>query len=195
ENVAIRKELVDIGNQLNEIMAKLSTVVDRSEIAPFLLDLGKPAEKREYLWYNNQPAKADVTLIDIYSQANHSIHIVDDYLSIKTLYLLQDIKEGVEVTVFSDNRYRKLHAIDYCDFRSEFPHIKVKFIKTKGKLHDRFIVLDFETSEERVFHCGPSFKDAGKRIAAITEDTGGIIQECLDNIIKDMLNNPPLKLK
>lgn len=195
ENAVIRKELTELGNQMNEVMDRLSTVVDRSEIAPFLLDLGKPAEKREYLWYKKQPAKADVTLIDIYSQAKQSIHIIDDYISIKTLYLLQDVGEGVNITIFSDNKFNKLHAIDYCDFRSEFPHIKVQFIKTKGKSHDRFIILDFDTPEERVFHCGPSLKDAGKRISAITEHTDKMIKDCLNNAIKDMLGNPPLKLK
>lgn len=102
--------------------------------------------------------------MNIYSRANRSIHIVDDYINIKTLYLLQDIKPDVTVTLFSDNLYNKLHKNDYEDFQTEFPNIKVTFLKTENLSHDRFIVLDYDTENERIYHCGASSKDAGKKI-------------------------------
>ena len=34
--------------------------------------------------------------------------------------------------------------------------------KTGGIFHDRFIVLDYGTADERVFLCGASSKDAGQ---------------------------------
>ena len=44
--------------------------------------------------------------------------------------------------------------------------------KTGGIFHDRFIVLDYGTVNERVFLCGASSKDAGARITSIVEDYG-----------------------
>ena len=44
--------------------------------------------------------------------------------------------------------------------------------KTGGIFHDRFIVLDYGTADERVFLCGASSKDAGARITSIVEDYG-----------------------
>ena len=44
--------------------------------------------------------------------------------------------------------------------------------KTGGIFHDRFIVLDYGTANERVFLCGASSKDAGARITSIVEDYG-----------------------
>ncbi len=44
--------------------------------------------------------------------------------------------------------------------------------KTGGIFHDRFIVLDYGTADERVFLCGDSSKDAGARITSIVEDYG-----------------------
>ena len=44
--------------------------------------------------------------------------------------------------------------------------------KTGGIFHDRFIVLDYGTADERVFLCGASSKDAGARITSIVEDNG-----------------------
>ena len=44
--------------------------------------------------------------------------------------------------------------------------------KTGGIFHDRFIVLDYGTADERVFLCGASSKDARARITSIVEDYG-----------------------
>ena len=44
--------------------------------------------------------------------------------------------------------------------------------KTGGIFHDRFILLDYGTADERVFLCGASSKDAGARITSIVEDYG-----------------------
>ena len=44
--------------------------------------------------------------------------------------------------------------------------------KTGGIFHDRLIVLDYGTADERVFLCGASSKDAGARITSIVEDYG-----------------------
>ena len=44
--------------------------------------------------------KADAAYISIYAQAKKSVHIVDDYIATKMLHLLQDIQNGVLVTIF-----------------------------------------------------------------------------------------------
>lgn len=116
ETAKMRGELNELGDQMNEVMDKLSNVVERSEIAPFLLDFGKPADKREYLILNGQPLKADEAYIEIYSFAKNNIFIIDDYISIKTLHHLQGIDPKVKVTILSDNVRNQLHAEDYADF-------------------------------------------------------------------------------
>ena len=44
--------------------------------------------------------------------------------------------------------------------------------KTGGIFHDRFIVLDYGTADERVFLCGASSQYAGARRTSIVEDYG-----------------------
>ena len=190
-----RAKLNEIDEQIKSVVERMSDVVMRSEISPFLLDLGKPTEKHEFLILNGEPAKANETYIDIYSKANHTVFIVDNYISIKTLRLLQDVKPGVSVTIFSDNTGNKLHSSDYVDFQTEFPAITIDFKTTGGIMHDRYIVLDFNTDTERIFHCGASSKDAGKKITSITEYTESDVKTALHNIIKKMLANPTLMLK
>ena len=48
---------------------KISDTVKKSELSPFLLDFSKPEDQKEYLFYAEQLAKADVTYMGIYSQA------------------------------------------------------------------------------------------------------------------------------
>lgn len=197
----IRKDLENYGTlvmdhdeKLIEVMERLSDTVKKSEISPIMLDFSKVEVQREYLFLNGQPMKADAAYISIYSQARKTIHYVDDYIGAKTLLLLQDVQPGVTVTIFSDNCYNKLSMTMFRDFQTQFPTIPINFITTQKKAHDRFIVLDYDTADERIFHCGPSSKDAGKKLAAITEFADGAVEQSLHDVVTNMLGNPPLVL-
>ena len=202
EVAAIRKDMVSYGalvmehdERLVEVMERLNQTVTKSELSPIMLDFSREDVQREFLFLDGQPMKADAAYISIYAQAKKSVHIVDDYIATKTLHLLQDIQNGVQVTIFSDNTYNKLSASDYTDYQREFPGRTITFKQTMNKAHDRFIVLDYGTADERVFHCGPSSKDAGKKLAAITEFTEGAVKKLLHDVIAGMLGNQPLTLR
>ena len=194
EGMLMRRDLDELNEDMKSVLDKLSDVVRKSEIAPILLELGKPEEIREYLFLDGQPMKAEAAYISLYSKAKKSIHYVDDYLGAKTLHYLQDVRDGVNVTILSDNCYNKLRLSDYQNFRTQFPNIPVNFVTSQNKAHDRFIVLDYNTKDERVFHCGPSSKDAGNKLCAITEFMDGMVKKALHDKITDMLGNPALIL-
>jgi hypothetical protein len=157
----MRRDLDELTDDMRGVLDKLSDVVLKSEIAPILLELGQPEDKREYLFLNGQPMKAADAYINIYGNAKRTIHIVDDYISPKTLHLLQGAQNGVKITLISDNKGNYLKASDYADFQSEFPNNPIVFLQSKNMSHDRFIILDYGTVEERAYHCGASSKDAG----------------------------------
>ena len=196
---AIQAQLVEHEDRLNTVFTQMSDTVRKSEISPFMLDLAKKADEdhpKEFLILNGQPAKADETYISIYSQAKHSIFIIDNYLSIKTLRLLHGAQAGVTVTIFSDNLGNQLHAHDYADFQTEFPSIPVSFRQTCRTTHDRFIVLDYGTGDEKVFHCGASSKDAGIRLTTvISELTDRQLLIGFRGLIKKLMANPALTLR
>ena len=195
ENLKMRHDLDELTDDMRGVLDKLSDVVVKSEIAPILLELGKPEDKREYLFLNGQPMKAVDAYIEIYSRAKRTIQIVDDYISPKTLHLLQGAHSGVEITLVSDNKGNYLKAGDYTDFQNEFPDKSVVFIQSKSMSHDRFIILDYGTDEERAFHCGASSKDAGNRAAAIIEFSDSQVKIALSKLLKTMLSNPAMILK
>lgn len=93
--------------------------------------------------------------------------MVDDYVNTKTLQLLSQKKSGVEVILFTENGHGKkgfLTTAVVNDFSKQYPPLR---IKPNKDCHDRWIVLDYGTSAEKVFHCGASSKDAGKKLCAI----------------------------
>ena len=195
ENMKMRKDLDDLSESMKGVLDKLSDVVLRSEISPFLLEMGEPEEKREHLFLNGQPMKADLAYLEIFSKAKKSIHLVDDYINIKTLHLLQDVRKDVSVTIISDNVRNLLRASDLNDFHKEAPDIQVEFVRSGAISHDRFIVLDYKAEEERLFLCGSSSKDAGYRTSSITEFTNETIKKAFHEDLEKMLNNSPLVLR
>ena len=191
----IQNQLLDHGEKLNELFAQMQNTVKNSEISPFLLDFNKEKDRKEYLILNGEPAKADETYMDIYSKANKTLFIVDNYIDLKTLRLLRSVKQGVAVTIFSDN-LAGLHLSDYNDFHTEFPNITLDFNMTGRTTHDRFIVLDFGTKDERIYHCGASSKDAGNKLmTAIAEMTDEDFMKSYHQVIQKYLSNPALVLR
>ena len=195
ENMKMRRDLDDLSESMKGVLDKLSDVVLRSEISPILLEMGEPEEKREHLFLNGQPMKADLAYMEIFSKAKKSIHLVDDYINIKTLHLLQDVKEDVVVTIISDNVRNLLRASDLNDFLHEVPGIRICFVRSGGISHDRFIVLDYMTEGESLFLCGSSSKDAGNRTSSITEFANETIKTAFHEDLEKMLKNPPLVLR
>ena len=110
----------------------------------------------------------------------------------KTLQHLVHAKSGVKLTIISDNKYGILKLSEYNDYLTEYPARTVDFITTQDRAHDRYIVIDNGTAGMKVYHCGASSKDAGKRITTITRL---IDIDDYKKTIKTLLANPPLTLK
>ena len=150
----------------------------------FVLD----TELKNFVIYKGQKFEADKAYIEIYQKAKKSIYVVDDYVSIKTLHLLSHKKAGVSVILFTENGFGRsrdrLTASEVADFDREYPTIQ---IKPNPDCHDRFIVLDYGTKNEKVFHCGASSKDAGKKVCAINAIENTVL---VHPIIDALLQNP-----
>ena len=191
----IEREMAGIDKRLTIMEKKAEEVVMRSEISPIMLDFNKMAEQKEYVFLNGEPMRASELYIDIYARARKSIYIIDDYISIKTLSHLRAAKAGVEVTIFSDNKGKYLSKNDYMDFVREFPEVKIKFMRTGGVVHDRFIIVDYGTENETVYHCGASEKDAGGKIMAINKFEDGLVRTAMGEVVERLKDNDRLVLR
>ena len=188
----LRRDLIDVEDKVAGLVDSLNNVVHKSELSDLILDLSNPQLKYGFLLLNGQPIEANLAYKDIYSIAKKSIYIVDNYIGVKTLVLLKDVPSSVEVIIFSDNIGKGLHTIEYQDFCKEYPFRKIKFQKSGGEFHDRYIIIDWNSKHQRIYHCGASSKDAGQRITSITEVVDQMIYT---DLINKLLKNPILKLK
>ena len=188
----LRSDLNDVEDQMAEVMDRLSNVVTHSELSEVMNEFGEPHIKRGYLVLNGNPFKADVVYDEIYRQAKQSIFIEDNYIGLKTLEKLINIQDGVDVSIFSDNLVRGLRQSAFDDFSKEYPNLNIHLFHSGGIFHDRYIILDYGTNDEKIFLCGSSSKDAGGRITSILEDPD---RKKYEPMIKDLLKNKKLALK
>ena len=176
-------------SRLDEVEKSMLT---RADLPTFmrLFDCGVQAE--EVLILDGEPLKADVAYAEIYGRAKGSIVLVDDFIGVRTLSHLAHATEGVAITVISDNRARPaLSAGEARDFKAEYPGRPLVFIRSEGRVHDRYIALDAATSDMRIYHCGASSKDAGRRITTITQVRDAAAHA---SMLERLLGNPPLEL-
>ena len=185
-NLTYTRDLQD-----SDVAEGLKDVVTKSELADMMNSFVSDDDEK-WLMFNAKFSSADEVYESIYKQAKSSIYVVDNYIGLRTLVHLKNSPTGVNITLFSDNvGNNKLHNIEFTDFCKEYPSVKISMKKTGGIFHDRFIVLDYGTADERVFLCGASSKDAGARITSIVEDYG--ISKYAP-VIATLLKNPTLIL-
>ncbi len=175
--------VIDLALQTKENTDDIKIIKKELNTIHKFLDIGYD---KEIIILNGQQVEANLAYKRIYSLAKESIYIVDDYISLKTLVLLKDIDKKVKITIFSDNVSKKLHAIEYNDFVNEYDYLNISFKSTNNKFHDRYIIIDYGKSNEKIFHCGSSSKDSGKKITTIMEiNDKKLYFEPIDDLFKN----------
>lgn len=188
----LRQSLSAVDDKVASIIDTLGTVVTKSELANVMLDFSNPTVRRGWLILNGQPVESDLAYQQIYSTAKKTIFVVDNYIGLKTLVLLKDVSSDVSITIFSDNTSNRLHQAEFDDFCREYPNVSISLRTSGGIFHDRYIVIDYNTAEEQIYHCGASSKDGGNKVTTITAVTDGVIYH---SVIDMLIGNPTLTLK
>ncbi len=182
-------ELRMVTSKMSEISAKVAGLEEKQKQAELQINTLNEnfiTEKdiRNFVIYKGQKFEEDVAYIDIYHQAKKSIYVVDDYMNTKTLQLLSQKKQGVEVILFTENGHGRKGFLTpelVQDFRNQYPPL---CIKSNPDCHDRWIVIDYGLEKEQVYHCGASCKDAGKKVCAINKiDNTEVIHPVIDKLL------------
>ena len=140
---------------------------------------------------DGEKVESDVAYRRIYSMAKKSVYLIDDYIDIKTIQLLKSCNSGVRIIVFSDNKAKNSLTKSFiADFIADRPDLHIELKKTKGRFHDRYIILDYP-GKTRVFHCGASSKDGGNKITTIMEAEN---PEAYLDLVSEILSNEELAL-
>ncbi len=102
------------------------------------------------------------------------------------------LRAGVDIIIFSDNSRNMLRLSELQAFQAEYPNVNLSFQKTGGKFHDRYIIVDYKTRSEKIYHCGASSKDAGNKITTISKADN---KKLYYPMIEDLLLRPFLILR
>ena len=177
----------------NRIKEEIKDINERLQV--FIDKFTNPSPDNHIVFKNGDMLKADNAYQQIYSQAKHSIFLIDDYIDIKTLLLIETCNpyfKNIKVIVISDNIANNTIDSNFINMLNKDTKINLSFKKNKKMFHDRYIVIDFQTDNEMIYHCGGSSKDAGKRITEILkmEDT-----PIYKDLILKVLSNPDLIIK
>lgn len=191
EMLEMRKSLNDIDDKVADIVDKLGDVVTHSELSNIMLDFSKPAVRYGWLILDGQPVESDLAYQQMYSEAKHTIYVIDNYIGLRTLVQMKNIPSSIPVTIISDNLQHHLHKSEYDDFCQQYTDLNINFLRSGGNIHDRYIVIDYNTDNEKIYHCGASSKDAGKKVTTITLVTDAAVYHPL---IDSLLQNPTLTL-
>ncbi|MBQ4263591.1 MAG: ORF6N domain-containing protein [Bacilli bacterium] len=111
---------------------------------------------KDYIFFESDFYDAYSLLLDILSKAEQEIIIIDNYAGKELLDLLKKI--NIKVILVSKNIDETLRK----KYESQYKNIS--FI-INNSFHDRFIILD----KNKLYSCGASFKDLGKKCFAINE--------------------------
>lgn len=183
--IEFRQKLTEIDDKVENVVSNLGDMVRKSELSPIMLNLGKPEIPPGWLILNGQPVESDLAYQQIYTLANMSIIIIDNYISLKTLVLFKHAKQNVSVTIYTDNINSGLHKVEFDDFCKEYSGLKIDIRKADNIFHDRYIILDYNSSDEKIYHCGSSSKDGGRKVTTITKiDDTSIYKPLLSQLQK-----------
>lgn len=181
-NLVTMNEVLRLSRQVDQNTRKISTIENKLDI--IMDNFTDPSTYKHFLIFDGQRIEADIAYKQIYSCAKESIILVDDYIDLRTLRLLKSSSKEISITIISDNIAKdKLTNGDFNDFLID-TGINVTIKPTNNKVHDRYIVIDYKTGNEAIYHSGGSSKDAGNKIITITRiEKPGIYHPFLDDLL------------
>jgi len=117
-------------------------------------------EFKQGVFYKGQIYDAFKLITDIFRSASETIIIIDNYADDSVLNMLSCKKKDVGVTIVTNKPSRiSLQAIE--KLSAQYPEL---FVLRSNDFHDRFIIID----DKKLYHCGASLKDAGKKCFALS---------------------------
>ncbi len=129
-------------------------------------------EKINTIFFEGQIFDAYVLLLDIFDTSKEEIIIIDNYAGKELLKILKNIDK--KIVIISKNINDTLVK----KYESEYSNIKFKNIDI---FHDRFIIID----RKKLYSCGASFKDLGKKCFAVNEMKS---EELINNLLNRIFN-------
>ena len=178
-----------INERLDKQDKRIFSVESKLEI--MMKNFNDEKATKHYLILKDQRVEADIAFQQIYSNANNSLIIIDNYVSLKTLLNLKKCKPNVEITICTDNVGNQLSKTEFDDFVKD-TKLSIKILENNKTVHDRYIVVDFMTDNIIIYSCGSSSKDSGNYVTTIQQIE---FPNLYIPVIENLLQNEEKELK
>ena len=166
-NLVTANEVLKLSRQVNENTNAITRIEDKLNVV--MDNFIDPDTYKHFLIYHGQRIEADVAYQTIYSLAKLSLIVIDDYISIKTLELLKVCPSNIQITICSDNVAKNGISESILEDFIKDTGFDISIKPTNNLFHDRYIVIDYKTDNEVIYHSGASSKDAGDKVTTIDE--------------------------
>lgn len=183
-NLVTTNEVLRISRQVEQNTRKISTIENKLDVV--MDNFINPSTYKHFLIFDGERIEADMAYQTIYSLAKQSLIIIDDYISVKTLELLKVCNKDIQITICSDNVARNGVSKSFIEdfFNDTGMNIIIK--PTNNKVHDRYIIIDYKTDNEIIYHSGSSSKDTGKKITTIMRiENSGDYHRFVDDLLSN----------
>ena len=132
--------------------------------------------KNNHIFLEDQVYDAYSLFLDILNQSKKEILIIDNYASKELLDTLKKIdKKIIIVSKNIDEVLKKKYEVQYNN---------ITFINDNS-FHDRFIMID----RKKLYHCGSSFKDLGKKCFGINKIEEVDVIDKMISKVNSVINN------
>ena len=173
-NVQIIDAFVKLRRYVSNSLLSSETLLDHEKrILQLENTFNKMHEKQKIntIFFEGQIFDAYTLLLDLSETAKKEIIIIDNYASKELLKILKNIDK--RILIISKNIDDLLIKKYNCEYSNiEFKNLDI--------FHDRFLIID----RKKLYSCGASFKDLGKKCFAINEmESQKIIDALLEKII------------
>ena len=178
-----------LSNKVNEHDKQFEIVDNKLDV--IMNAFSDSSMNNHYLLLDGQRVEAGLAYQEIYKTIKKTIFIIDNYVDIKTLQLLKSCNRGVEITIFTTNKAKNNLTKEYIDDFIKDTGLNILLKKNNNRFHDRYIVIDYKSSNEIIYHCGSSSKDAGSGVTSINKID---VPEIYHGLIDEILNSDILEL-
>ena len=133
-----------------------NTLADHQDEIDFFVRTSLPPV--EQVFFEGEFFEARVLLEKIIKTATKRVVIIDAYIDAATFEMLDVRAKGVTADIYSDGLYKTLR-----DTHNASAGVQpINTHKWSTASHDRWLIVD-----DRLYHCGHSVKDLGKKLSAI----------------------------
>ncbi len=154
---AVNQKLLHLEERIDHKFYSLEQRVEKTEqqIDFFVRTNVPPVEQ---VFFEGEFFEARVILEKIIKTATKRVIIIDAYIDAATFEMLDVRAKGVAADIYSDSEHKTVR-----DTHNASAGVQpINTHKWSSASHDRWLIVD-----DRLYHCGHSVKDLGKKLSAI----------------------------